>query len=369
MATTASAQCWPRDSVWEREVEGESFHDALQQNLRQFETSVAAGRNVDDGFVDILGRDIALLQTHYQSNPTLPNSHRVSELPNMSSGLQKNASRLQRVHQKAVEGGSRALPSGSGSSEGDPVVLVGSMSAPKPSPQDLDFGSKENIIAWLAKLQSEGFLVRPVYGDGHCLFSSVASQLLTVERLKALLEIVPVILSQDLIPKDPDPMYMINWCLQQLEAGNSVENLLQDAKMYNDWVLFLRRISTGYWGRLINDPRTKVEALARLTPTAKNAMHDLVELPDDQACRQYLFRMSKLKHASTPGRDVTTEYGSDAEIEALSRIFRIRIRVVDANVALNEIAWRDTLKDASPNDIWLLHRNIHYDALYLPTRP
>jgi hypothetical protein len=347
--------------AWEKEVAGDHFHKDLQLNLRDFDSSVIAGRDVDREFIAILGRDLTLLRAHYQSHASDLNSHRLSELPEMDTTLKKISSQLGKVRDGSVTGGKKGATVSADSPEDVHTPLVGAIG----SPLDLRTGDKspmaQRINAGLTLLEKDGFRVRRVRGNGHCLFSSVASQLLTVERLTALKAKVPALIAQGMIPpQNPDPMQMIDWWIEHVRAGDSVEKLFQDERVYNDWVLFLRRISTGYWRNLIKDDRTKDKAVTALAPTAKHAMPTLRKLSNLQACMQYLERMSTLSSAGV------VEYGGPAEIEGLDHILGIRIKVADAVLLDDGKYWGEMFRIMDPNDMWLLYQNNHYNALYSP---
>ena len=207
-------------------------------------------------------------------------------------------------------------------------------------------------------LHDGGYRVRRVRGNGQCLFSSIATLLLTEERLTALRSQLPNLKDRALYG-DLDPLSLIDTCLQMLHDGVSVEALLQNPQTNDRWVNFLRTIATNWLHKeIIQNPECQVQ----LAQAAREAIPELRQNDNDrEVCQIYLRRMASMTEPC---------YGGEPEIFALKSILGIDIHSIDVKT-LGSLTSQAAVDSSLPqiadlSDIWLLYHGSHFDPLYLP---
>lgn len=348
---------------WEKEVLREGFAEDLEKNLEDLASGISVNRLVDAEFLTIFQKDIDMLARAYVRNHLALDSKECVELRRMNIRLQELAAMMQKVvndNLSRIRGkGSvqQSVQEASNFWSDNVVPLVG----PFERPVTLASDNETPIIKkGLQTLDEGGYRVRRVRGNGHCLFSSIAALLLNDEHLSSIKRQLPGMKREGLLGSF-DGERLINTCHERLQAGVSVEQLLQDEKIYYDWIKFLRLISVNWWKKNIQE---SVETRAELANAAREAMPVLRTKKDDQeVCDTYLKRMESLE-AEEP------RYGGFPEIHALENIFGIPIHTIYVK-DVGEAALKNRTQTILPqiadlSHMWLLYRSSHFDPLYLP---
>ena len=190
-----------------------------------------------------------------------------------------------------------------------------------------------------------GYRVRRVRGNGHCLFSSIATHLMSTERLVALQKRLP----------GAEDQRIIGLSIQQLKEGKSVEAILQDEAMYASWVKLLRIRAVEWWGKKIHESGEKLEGLAL---AAREAIPELRDNSNDrEVCDQYLRTMSAM---------VEIKYGGSPEIQALEGVLGMSIHPVDLKQIAELGLSRVPPPSSADHDVWILYKGSHFDSLLPP---
>lgn len=345
-----------RDS-WENEVIRDGFARDIALNIKDLADTVASNKHIDNEFFDILQQDIDHLRSAYTKRDISPDSHVWSELYRMNIRLQEVAAKRYGWASASHAAPSSSLAAYTSSSLDDGFIpLVGKIDDP------LSLLSEEGtpVSKGLQILHDGGYRVRRVRGNGHCLFSSIASHLVTKERLAHVRELVGHLRSEGLLGAI-DPLPYIREFEQKLASGVSVETLLQNEQNYAASVVLLRTIAANWWRKEIAKNEERLVALAH---DAREAMPDLRSNSDNkQVCETYLRRMVSMTEC---------RYGGQPEIFALKNILGIDIRAVDLKDLGTESSKRavDTIlpTDGDRPGIWLVYHGSHFDPLYLPER-
>ena len=338
----------------EKEASRKGFSKDIALNIEDLSSAVASKKNVDPEFLKILQHDIDTLHRVYDKGQIPHDSHVWSELHRMNVRLQEVATTmhgLAAVNHCSPPAASRPVPSPFG--EDVSIPLVGKVE----DPLTLCSDDSSPVNKGLQILHDEGYRVRRVRGNGHCLFSSIAAHLVTDERLAELRAKLPQLAEQGLLGAF-DATSLIETCQQKLRDGVSVEALMQNERMYNDWVTFLRTIATNWWKKQIGqhgDPEVD------LANAAREAMPKLRQKPSNpEVCALYLQSMASMSER---------RYGGVPEIFALGKALGVNINVIDAK-KLGETASQEAMytilpKVADLSEMWLLYRGSHFDPLYL----
>lgn len=295
-----------------------------------------------------------------------PNSPILTAVKHFVSPLnvyfQQLASTARKISQNVLSGTQASTPSkdqviqpSTFVADNSVVPLVGKMASPMSVASDDD----SPVNFGLSALQEKGYRVRRIRGNGHCLFSSIASHLLTQERLADVKHRLPAMKNQRLFGAlDADGL--IDTCQQKLREGVSVEQILHDDKTYLAWVQFLRTISVNWWRQSITDTP---DLRYHLALAARESMTRLPStLSDQEVCDRYLDSMMAMTEEP--------RYGGVPEMYALQEILGITINAIDANQVGCAKSQRevDSLlpKVADLSHMWLLYKGSHFGPLYLP---
>ena len=197
----------------------------------------------------------------------------------------------------------------------------------------------------LKKLHKEGFSYRPVIGDGHCLFRSVASGFLSdfASQPKQAQDRFLGSFFKDIASlKSPRLMELsrhFETALRDIQSKRkTVDSVLTNQATSDSLVAFLRLLACDYNRKF--GGREFAASLAGISNVAP---------------AQYLADMADMKKK---------EYGDELEIAALSKTLRKKIKVLDArSIGQGEaIDSLHTLYGRSPGEpIYLLNRPGHYD--------
>ena len=180
--TLVAARRHSADPAWKEEVASRNFFKSIKLNIETFENTLAAGKEVDPGFVAILERDIVMLsQAH---NPDTE-AHLCEELYGMG----------RRIHAAAMRRGQTGAHPSSGKATDVAELSVG----PIVPLRSIGSSGAAAVDQGLRLLEERGFSVRRVRKDGNCLFSSIAAHLMTPEQMALLKNNVPALMQEGIV--------------------------------------------------------------------------------------------------------------------------------------------------------------------------
>jgi hypothetical protein len=307
----------------------QSFID-LDLNLRDMETALKAGKEIDIGFIQILSNDLEELRKA---------KYDMSKVTQASQRLSQSANRIYEIAENEFL--KPANPDQARPLVGKEQAMSELVKEYKHSPGDVKKG---------LEILSSAFTMKPIAGDSHCLFRSVA-----VGTLDYLTNASPqekrtffatlkqsVDDLQALDPKLLDQYSQVNKLIEEIaKKKKTLENVTKSAQTSDLLVEFLRRLSTAY-NQKHGDEVFNSEA--GLYPGGKE---------------KYLADM----------RDMQKKlYGGQPELYALEKTLGFTYLAIDvAEVGKGTMKAETYVKEAQndPKTVCLLRRPIHYDVAYL----
>ena len=249
------------------------------------------------------------------------------------------------------------------------LPLVGALENPTVLCADMKHPSKTD--SGLIFLEKQGWMVRRVRGDGHCLFYSIASQLLEKNRLLALQENLADLRKKGLfegLPFRPEALIA-----SSLSSKKPIEEQLQNEQTCNSWVLLLRtmavhclqrKIDSG--DRTLRNVADEIRAMPHVEETLSSVGFEDTRASDKEIVDQYKRRMVSMD------RPV---YGGTDEIVLLGDVLGLSIKYGNAEELsdpgqLNELRQAQemggVINDSGSliDEIVLLYRGEHFDSLY-----
>ena len=331
------------DPVWAREAENPQFLKAIEQNIRDLETSIQGDRQGNNPvameFFEILQKDIDLLRAKNQREGKLPGDKDVQTLNGLNGRLGTLAAEYGKKYHVMFPG------------INDPV------SVPLAQPRtNVGQAFTDDEVSFPDKTELANCSAIRIRGDGHCLFRAIAAHLLTRERLEALRQ-----RRADLERLSPGIGSLIDGALRSLSLSPPVSavDMLNDPRFSDQWVAALRNLSVNSWTELFQKPDRTLEEnnmLAAFFMEARLWLKAGERETEQSVLARYAASMRDMSQAN---------WGGEMECYALSRALGPQIRVINP-----QLRGRPLLTPGSnPSDIHLLYRPGHFDALFLLPAP
>jgi hypothetical protein len=232
----------------------------------------------------------------------------------------------------------------------DPILLLHPVAAEELAQR---LPPSHHLKADIQRLQ--GCSIQRVYGDGHCLFRSMAILLMKESHFGVLQYRVDEF--QRFMPPEIQLLHVFETTQQLLrEKFVPGEIMYSRASVSKSWITFLRNLAVGWWTSVYTSSPDSTSIQTLIASEKARGNHDNDD--DDTIIAQYM---------STMGSYGLGSWGGEAEIVAFQVILGVNIHVIDLQTPKEQRQNGALLpENAGIADFYLLRSPNHYDALYVP---
>ncbi len=308
-------------------INSSDFRREIEYNLEIMEKTLQKNVAIDAGFFEIFQRDIEHLEAMSASNSkNRVEAKKITSTLNIR--LQTNAARLQQITGKAFGFVEHVVP-----------FLAANSVSPKEFIKNYSPSEHSLAIRGLTALDSAGYNVRKIKGDGHCLFRGIAAKDL-IESARAQRKSHVLVLAQKIVTAPGLYSDKLVKCarraieiLEPITDEKSLIVLLQDQKSSDRLVKFLRNVA-------VDHQRRHIDKFASFHEGEKGSFAD---------------------HLNSMARMSLRQMGDQPEIVALQEALQMQLPVVNLrNLGGNQEIVQEG--EAHQGSLQLLYDGqIHYD--------
>lgn len=313
----------------------EFLHD-IEKNLKEFSNSFhkPVHGSVSSEFIGILQTDIDYLRAEY-----------------VRQRVPATDSRMKRLNQCTVELNELAAEMFSVESPTKGGPVLGKTELARDIANTIADSTSATKKALLG-LAQRGCSILHVRGDGHCLFTSIAAQLITKENLEKLRGKRASLGPLGLPGVEFDSL--IQTSLDKIHARETREDILSDPVIAKGWVQFLRNVAVNWWEQKWNarDERVGVFIASQMADSG------LQGVEPEEVIASYKESMSSME---------IPLWGGEQEIVALQEALDFPIHIVDLQTPEKQRRLPLIPVDAQSSDLFLLLWPGHYEVLSVPT--